>query len=392
MKVTGWETLSCDAGWRNYHFLKIETDQGIVGWSEFNEAFGSTGLATVVSRFADSIVGEDVWSHERNVIELRRASLPSRYGMAAAAVAAIENALLDAKAKALGVPVYELLGGAVRDTVPVYWSHCASWRIEHPDLYSPRIDTLDGVREAGAEARRSGFQALKTNLYIHDESGVRRWRPRLDSEIGHDHGVDRTLIESARSHLEALRQGAGDDVELMVDLNFAAPPEGLIKLVDGLADIDLRWIEIDLHNPTALAEIRNRATSPISSGETLFGVRQFLPFLAERAVDVLIIDAIRNGVWQSVKIAAAAAAHDINVAPHNFYSHFATMMSLHFSAAVPNLSIMETDVDRIPWESELFDIEPVVVDGRIALPQRPGWGIEPIEDAIRQHPPRTHVI
>ena len=89
MKVTGWETLSCDAGWRNYHFLKIETDQGIVGWSEFNEAFGSTGLATVVSRFADSIVGEDVWSHERNVIDLRRASLPSRYGMAAAAVAAI---------------------------------------------------------------------------------------------------------------------------------------------------------------------------------------------------------------------------------------------------------------------------------------------------------------
>jgi L-alanine-DL-glutamate epimerase-like enolase superfamily enzyme len=352
------------------------------------ETFGSPGLAHVVARFAETLAGEDVNAHERIHHKLAAAVRPSPHGMTAAAFGAIENALLDAKAKAFGVPVYELLGGRLRDTVPVYWSHCASWRIDHPTFYSPAITDLDGVRAAGDEARELGFSAVKTNMYLHDDSGVQRWTPGPGSLFGPDRNVDSRLIASVRAHLEALRDGGGDDIEIMIDLNFNAHSEGFRRLVDALADLDLCWIELDLHNPKALGEIRRRSSAPISSGESLFGVRQFLPYLHEGAVDVAIVDVIRNGAWQSLKIAALADGHDVNVAPHNYYSHLATMISLHLAAAVPNLRIVETDVDRIPWDHELFDEVPTIVDGSIAVTDRPGWGIDPIESAIQARPPR----
>ena len=106
-------------------------------------------------------------------------------------------------------------------------------------------------------------------------------------------------------------------------------------------------------------------------------------------MDVAIIDAVWNGVWQSMKIAAAAEAHEINIAPHNFYGHLCTMMNAHFAAAVPNLRIVETDIDRLPWDAELFTHLPVIEDGYLVVPDRPGWGTEPIEDALRAHPPKN---
>ena len=106
-------------------------------------------------------------------------------------------------------------------------------------------------------------------------------------------------------------------------------------------------------------------------------------------MDVAIIDAVWNGVWQSMKIANTAEAFDVNIAPHNFYSHLATMMNTHFAAAVPNLRIMEHDVDRLPWDDELFTHAPEIEDGHIIVPQGPGWGTEPNEEAMRARPPKV---
>ena len=102
-----------------------------------------------------------------------------------------------------------------------------------------------------------------------------------------------------------------------------------------------------------------------------------------------IIDAVWNGVWQSMKIAALAGAHEVNVAPHNYYGHLATMMNAHMSAAAPNLRIMETDIDRLPWDKEVFTHEPEFEDGGyLVVPDRPGWGTEPAEEGLAAHPPR----
>ena len=106
-------------------------------------------------------------------------------------------------------------------------------------------------------------------------------------------------------------------------------------------------------------------------------------------MDVAIIDTIWNGVWQSMKIAAVAEAHEVNVAPHNFYGHLCSMMNAHFSAAVPKLRIMEIDIDRLPWDDELFTEVPVFEDGHLIVPDRPGWGTEPDEEGLRAHPPKS---
>jgi L-alanine-DL-glutamate epimerase-like enolase superfamily enzyme len=106
-------------------------------------------------------------------------------------------------------------------------------------------------------------------------------------------------------------------------------------------------------------------------------------------MDVVIVDALWNGVFQSIKIASMADAHQLHVAPHNYYGHLATFVNAHLAAAVPNLRIMETDIDRLPWDDELFTATPEYRDGKLQLPSDPGWGCEPDEDALERHPPES---
>jgi len=111
--------------------------------------------------------------------------------------------------------------------------------------------------------------------------------------------------------------------------------------------------------------------------------------LENASVDVAIIDTPWNGVAESAKIASMAEAYEVNVAPHNFYSHLATMMNAHFSAVVPNLRIMEIDPDMVPWQDDLVTVKPDIKNGYLTLPTGPGWGTEIDEAAVRLHPPRA---
>ena len=391
MKITQIETLHCDAGWRNYNFVKISTDEGLVGWSEYDETLQSVGVTDVIKRLAPRAIGQDAMAHERIFADLLAPARSSFGSVVTQGIAAIENALLDLKAKKLGVPCYELLGGKIRDRIRVYWSHCATWRIFQPHVYKPAITSLDGVKQIGREVREKGFTACKTNLFVYDKDGKPTfWMPGFGRPLYPELNVDRKVIRDLRMHLEALREGAGPDVEILLDLNFNARTEGYLEIVRSLADFDLFWIEIDTFNHEALRYIRDRSAHPISSLETLVDVREFLPFFREQSVDVAIVDLPWNGVWQSMKIAAVAEAHEVNVAPHNYYGHLCSMMAIHFSAAVPNLRIMEIDVDRIPWENELFTHAPEIKDGHVLVPNRPGWGTEPNEEGLRAHPPKAY--
>src|SRR5690606_6601400 len=230
--------------------------------------------------------------------------------------------------------------------------------------------------------------ALKTNIFIHGENGARGWRPGFGVPFMPELNVDRHVLRNLRAHLEAFRDGAGPDVDMLLDLNFNAKTEGYLKILREIRDLDMFWIELDSYNPQALAYIRSHSHHPISSCETLLGLREFLPYFAHQSMDVAIVDAVWNGVWQSMKIAAAAEAHEMNVAPHNFYGHLCTMMNAHFAAAVPNLRIMEIDTDRLPWDHELFTVLPPIEDDHRVIPDTPGWGTEPNEEAIRARPPK----
>lgn len=385
-KVTSLELLACDAGWRNYQFVKLTTEDRVIGWSEYDDC--SPGVSAAIQRLAGRVVGQNVFQHERIYAELFAATRPAAGGVMTQALGAIENAILDAKAKLLGVPCYELLGGKIRDRIRVYWTHCATWRINDPAWYKPAIETLDGVKAIGREVRDKNFTALKTNIFTYAGGRPNGWRPGFGLPFQPELNVERKVLRDLRMHLEAIRDGAGPDVDILLDLNFNAKTEGYLKILREIVDLDMFWIELDSFNPEALGFIRRQSSHPISSCETLTGLSEFLPYFREQAIDVAIIDTPWNGVWQSMKIAANAEAHEVNVAPHNFYGHLCSMINAHFCAAVPNLRIMEIDIDRLAWDNELFTHAPEILDGHLVISNRPGWGTEPNEEALRAHPPR----
>ena len=202
MKVRSIETLHTDSGWRNYHFVKLITEDGVVGWSEYDEHQGAIGVTTVIEKLAPMVIGERVHDIERVYARLHGRARQSMSGVMAMGIGAIENALLDAKAKTLGVPCYDLLGGKVRDRVRVYWSHCGTWRISRGDLYPPPVKTLDDVRALGQEVRERGFTGLKTNIFdfsdVPNGGRVRGWAPGFGSPYAPDRNAERHMIRELR--------------------------------------------------------------------------------------------------------------------------------------------------------------------------------------------------
>ena len=386
-QVTELKTLSCSAAWRNYYFVKVTTADGVVGWSEFDEGFGSPGVGAVIETLARRVVGQSAMDHERIREELMAVTRPGAGGVVGQALGAIENALLDAKAKTLGVPCYELLGGKMRDRLRVYWSHCVTWRASRRPHYQPEITDVEGVRALAREVRERGFTGLKTNIYRYENGQIKGWAPGFGNPNLPALNMERNIAQGVREHIQIMREAAGPDMDILLDLNFNAKTEGYLKVLRAIEDLDMFWVEIDTRDPKALAYIRSQSRHPIASCETLIGVQQFMPFFREQAIDVAIVDTPWNGVWQSMKIAAAAEAHEINVACHNFYGHLCTMMNAHFCAAVPNLRIMEVDIDRIAWDHEIFTHVPQYEAGHLVMPDRPGWGTEPNEAAMAAYPP-----
>ena len=174
--------------------------------------------------------------------------------------------------------------------------------------------------------------------------------------------------------LGALREGAGPDVGIHLDLNFNFKTEGYLQVTRALDDFGLSWFEIDLYDPAGLARIRESVRTPIASCESLFGIRGFRPYFEHAAMDVAIVDVPWNGAWEGLKIAAMAEAHEVNVAPHNFYGHLCTLMSAHFCAAIPNFRIMEIDIDDVPWKDDLVTTVPEIEDGCLKVPIGAGVG------------------
>jgi L-alanine-DL-glutamate epimerase-like enolase superfamily enzyme len=390
VKIAKLESLHCDAGTRDFDFLKLTTDTGLVGWSEYNETFGGPGLSAVIERLAPSVIGKDPRAWEAHVAHMYAVRRQSSGGVIQQAIAAIENAMLDVKARALGIPVYEMLGGPVRERIRLYWSHCGTYRVRaYKEMQIPPVKTLDDVVKLGKEVVEKGFTALKTNALLFGDN-PRNYAPGFarTGEGFPELNPERYVINAVREQLAAFREGTGPDVDILVDLNFNYKTEGFVQMARAMEPFDLMWVELDTRDPKALQYIRSRSPMPVASCESLYGRRDYRPYFENYSVDVAIIDTPWNGVGESVKIANMADTYEINVAPHNFYGPLATMMSAHFCGVVPNLRIMETDPDTVPWHDDLVTVKPAIKDGYITLPTGPGWGTEINEETVRAHPPR----
>jgi L-alanine-DL-glutamate epimerase-like enolase superfamily enzyme len=390
MKIARIEDMHADAGWRTFSFLKITTDDGLVGWSEYTEADGSKGLTAIIHGIADALIGTDPRPSQAIASLLWQRQIQAPNGVNQRAIAAIENALLDIKGKALGVPVYELFGGPIRTRVPVYWSHCGSYRVRnHALVGAPPLRNFDDIAALGAEVKQKGFKGLKTNILPWDGEKLTNFQPGFGRTPGHPElNADRGMIKSLQRQLQAFRDGAGPNMNLHLDINYHFKTEGNLAIARAVEPFDLTWLEIDTWDPGSLAYIRNHAPCPIASLESVCGRRAFRPFLDAYSTDVAIIDVIWNGFLESVKIAAMAEAYEVNVAPHNYYGHLCSAVSAHFCAVVPNFRVMEIDIDSAANRDALFTSVPVIENGELIIPSGPGWGIEVNEAAVRAHPPK----
>jgi galactonate dehydratase len=391
MKIVGFETFRVDGGWESFSFLKILTDEGLFGWSEYSEARGRRGLTGLILSLGDALIGKDPRGVNQIDVLLYAQTRSTAGGLQSHASAALVNACLDIKAKALGVPVHELLGGALRDRIPVYWSHCGLFRARYSHLFgkvidAPPVRTLDDLRAAGCEVAARGFKALKTNVLIFGKDGARLHGPGTGRGAGHpDLNISAEIIDAVVDQLSALRDGAGPGVRLSVDLNFHYKPEGLRQLARKVEPFDLLWLEMDLYEAKALSLIRRSTTTPIASLESVLGRRSFKSFLDQQAVDVAVIDVQWNGMPEALRMASMADAFEINVAAHNSSGPLSTVISGHFCAVVPNLRIMEIDMDEVPWRPQLLTNPYRVENGELILPSGPGWGTEIDEDVARAH-------
>jgi galactonate dehydratase len=390
--VTRIDSFECNLGWRTISFLKITTDDGVVGWSEFSESFGNGGLGAVIRSLAAHVVGRDPMAVEALSYDLTALLRPARGGVNRQATAAIENALLDIKGKALGLPVSALLGGAVRDRVPAYWSHCGTYRLERFAKYLsvPAIATFDELTLFAKHVRERGFRALKTNVMALDDPEVdNRLNPYARAVESTIRFWDNRMIAAGEKTIAASREGAGDDCDIFFDANFNFEHEGYVRLERALRPWRPAWLEFDSPDADFVSRLRATGQTPIGSGESVYEGVDYRPFLQKQAFDVAIIDVPWNGYLESLKIAAQAQAHSVPVATHNFYDHLATAISAQFAAAVPNFHILEVDIDGVPWRDDLVT-PPRFENGHLVVSELPGWGVEVNEEAILAHAASHH--
>ncbi|MEZ4863706.1 MAG: mandelate racemase/muconate lactonizing enzyme family protein [Caldilineaceae bacterium] len=387
MKITNVETFLVDAGWRPWIFVKVETDAGITGYGECSDGRNPYGVTGTIEDFKPLLLGKDPRAYEMRFWDLIRGSRQSPGGIAAKAIAGVELALIDIKAKALDISVVELFGGPTREQVRLYWSHCGTTRAQHPDLLgTPPIRTMADITALGKEVVARGYTALKTNIVMPGEpAGV--FFGGFGGGLGTtDQIVSRPLLRHMETLIGTFRDAVGPDVDINLDLNFNFKPESCMRIAQVLEQFDLLWLEIDMYDPSAMRQIKDATTTKICTGENLFYMREFIPYFAQRAADVFMIDIAWNGFAQSKKIADLAEVYQLNVAPHNYYSHLATFIGASLCAVTPNIRIMEIDVDDVPWREELVTHLPEIVAGHMKIPTAPGWGTELNEEVARAHP------
>jgi len=386
MKITKLETLIVDGGWRAWTYVKVETDEGFAGWGECLDTRVPHAVEGMVRDFSGVLIGQDPRAFETRFIDMARLTRSSPGGIAARAMAGIECALVDIAARARNISVTELLGGPTRDRVRLYWSHCGTTRVRHHDLVgAPPIKSWDDVAALGKEVVARGFTALKTNIVMPGKDGT--WFSGFDGAMGPtDEWAPNWLIAHIEKHIGTLRDAVGPDVDINLDLNWHFKPEACTRIAKALEPFNLHWLEIDTTNPQALAQIRQSSGTRICTGETLIHMKEYLPFFQCNAADVYMLDVPWNGIAQGKKVGDLAATFQVNVAPHNHYSHLSTHMSAALCATLSNVRIMEIDIDDVPWKDELVTHAPEIKDGYMTIPKRPGWGTEINEEVARAHP------
>jgi galactonate dehydratase len=390
MRITSIKTFVVDGGFRPWTFVKVETSEpGLVGWGDCTD-WGAPGPVTAtVARFADFVVGRDPMQAEAIWWDLSAASARHSGGIASKAASGIDSALWDIRGKVLGAPVWQLLGGKLRDRLRLYWSHCGSTRARWSEaLGVPKVETTDDLRRLAEEVVERGYTAIKTNfINLKDRPDAVYTRDIFAHPAG---DLPPTLLRNAEVVVGTFREALGPDVGIALDVAFEFKLGAAAKLARTLERYDMMWLETETLDPGALRVIRDSTSTPICHGESLFGTQGYRPYLELHAQDVIMPDLAWNGITMGKKIADYAHTYDVLISPHNCHSPLTTLISAAVAATVPNFAILELDVDDAPWRDDLLTHPFEVEDGYLKLSDRPGLGSDLIEAELLKHPAREY--
>jgi galactonate dehydratase len=365
MKIVNLKTFVVGAAWRNLIFILLETDEGTSGCAEatsHNKTMAQLGyLEDVRERY---VLGTDPFDTEDLFSRMFRRDYTWAAAVQATAISAIEIACWDIVGKALGQPVWRLLGGKCRESIPAYAN---GWYTvdRDPKLFAERARAVIA----------KGYRALKFDPF--GASGLEISRP------------ERRL---AISLVEAVRDAVGPDVEIFIEAHGRMSPSTAIAMARELERFDPSWIEepVPPEDIESLLFVKNHIGIPVAAGERLQTRYGFRDLIARRAVDILQPDLIHTGGFlETKKIAAMGEPCFMTVAPHNASGPACTAASVHLAACMPNFKIQETFDDfSEPWLQEAVRGAPQAQNGCFELPQKPGLGIELDEEVISAHPPR----
>ena len=361
MKITDIKTYNVFSYRTNFVFVKIETDEGISGVGEGTLEYKEHALLGAIEDIKRVLIGQDPRQVERICFELYRDSYWRIGPVLQSAISAVEMAMWDIKGKALGVPVYELLGGKVRDSIRMY-----------ANGWFAGAKTPDEFASAAAKAKEMGITALK-------------WDPFGKNYLYMDNADFRHSMEI----VEAVRGAVGNEVGLLIEAHGRFDIATGIKIANALKPFDPYFLE----EPTppdsfdALAEVRRKSPVPIAAGERVYSPMQLRTFLEKGCADYVQPDVSHCGGISAIKkMAAIAETYYVALAPHNPSGPVANAAALNLAAALPGFRILEIMLTDVSWRGELTNEKVVFENGNILIPDGAGLGLELNEENCLKYP------
>ncbi len=364
MKITDFRTLVLGTPWRNLSYLVLETDANVVG---FGEARVVCKTHTVLSYLRDvrrHIVGHDPFDIEDLYRRLTLLDFGKPGEIVMTGLAMVEMACWDIIGKSCRQPVYRLLGGKVKESIPAYAN---GWY------------TVEREPEAFAEAAKrvaaKGYRGLK-----------------FDPFGNGDLELSRREFHRSIDLIAAVHGAVGKEVELYIEMHGRFAPHQAVEIARAIERFAPAWIEEPCRpgNLAGLRAVRRGTALPIATGERLYGACEFAPLFALGVVDIIQPDITQcGGILEVKKIASTAETQGIVVAPHNVGGAVSTAAVVHLAATLRNVKVIEHFNDFVDLEvKRAARPYPEVREGMFTLPPGPGLGIEIDEEFIRAHPPR----
>ena len=364
----------------NWLFVRIDTDEGISGWGEGSLQYKDAALEAEILDFGKFLEGKDPRRIDWIWTSLYRRVTWTGGPVSMSAIAAIDLALWDLKAKSLGIPVWELAGGMHRDKVRVY----ANGWFEDLTEPVPDVPTESVARQASPQMHAEAALKLKnkgwTALKFYPFGGPQTTTP---GQISHG-------IELVR----AVRDAVGPEMEIGVDVRARLNPWSAGRAAQQLEQFNIAWMEepILYDNVDAMAEFARSVNVPVSTGEQLYNRWEFRPLLETNTVRMIQPDICHcGGFTEILKIASMAEAYYVPVAPHNSNGPLSTLASLHLQMSIPNSFMQEIFVSFLERYQEILTSPIDITDGHATVPSGPGWGADIDLEQLAKYPPTDFV-